>query len=143
MRQLRAGFVECAFDGAERRLAQIRQRQGKIVDIGFAEHEPGEVAAEAGAGCDAAATIAADRISLAAMTVEARQCVVGHADLAEPGMVELDFAERREQPGKRPARPAAMNRQAASPQRPDAAEDEAAGLVEAEGGQDLIGVPYP
>src|SRR5512138_122628 len=73
--------------------------------------------------------------------VQARQVVVGHADHAEPLGLELDAGERREEAAQGALRPGPVHRAARAAQRADAAEDEAAGLVEAERAEDRLGVP--
>ena len=73
--------------------------------------------------------------------MEARQTVGRHADHAVPLGLEFDAGEPREQLGERAARPGAVDRQAGSAQRADAAEHQPARLVEAERAQNLARVP--
>src|SRR5437660_6740173 len=96
-----------------------------------------------GTGSDAAAVIAAHTEHLRGEPVKHRQVSAGHADRAIPCVLDATVADLREQLRDGSLGPGRMDSGACPAKRPDAADDEAASLVEANGAQHRTSVGDP
>ena len=101
----------------------------------------GKDAPEHRAGSDSPAIVAAERDDVWRESMKARQRVVGHAHHPVPLRLKRDLADLGKGLFERTHAPGAMDRQAGSPQRANAAEQKPPGAIEAEGIHDQPSVP--
>ena len=132
MRNLRTRFVVGFANTTEILRLRIADRQRQISLCDLARNELRQYLAEHGARHDAATIIAGEADHIARQTVEFRQAVIGHADLAIPFRFELDIADLWEQALERLLRPGLVHGSARIAQRTNAAEHQTALLVETE-----------
>src|SRR5271166_6265918 len=106
-----------------------RQRQVRLSEL--AADQARKIAAEARAGRNPAAVVAADRHEVSGDAMKPGQRIRGHSDPAVPRMLKMHRAQRGEPLEQRTAAPIPMNRRAHAPQRPNAAEYEPTGAIQA------------